>query len=342
MKKIISIIAAAAMTVCSTAVMDTNAFSRETEAELISRQKPGYDLLYTRDADIENGTWKNVHDVYMNTNDGEYRSFLNVEHHNAYISICVPAELDDTKQNYIATETHEAVLELLQSYCPGFTMNTRYQFIGINYYVNLNNYPEVREKAREIVREVQKIADVNTACLCSECTTIMPGSILDGDPTNFMGITREQAEEIDAYMQATGLDYTAATEEIADIGEKCICLDIDLADEITEDEEFELALDIVDRLEIDLPISWAAIYCELIPRTEIDLLNSVEGDANSDSEVGISDVTYIMQSMADPDAYVFDAQQSFNADVTGSNDGVTAEDALVIQKYLAGQTDTLG
>ena len=76
--------------------------------------------------------------------------------------------------------------------------------------------------------------------------------------------------------------------------------------------------------------------------TDIDILNSVEGDANNDGAVGISDVTYIMQSISDSDNYALDAQQTFNADVTGGNDGITAEDALVIQKYLAGQTDTLG
>ena len=76
--------------------------------------------------------------------------------------------------------------------------------------------------------------------------------------------------------------------------------------------------------------------------TDIDMFNSVEGDANNDGAVGISDVTYIMQSISDTDNYALSSQQTFNADVTGGNDGITADDALAIQKYLAGQTDTLG
>lgn len=41
-----------------------------------------------------------------------------------------------------------------------------------------------------------------------------------------------------------------------------------------------------------------------------------------------------MQSLANPDKYKLEGQALDNADVDGSNDGVTGNDALTIQKYL--------
>ena len=66
------------------------------------------------------------------------------------------------------------------------------------------------------------------------------------------------------------------------------------------------------------------------------------GDVNSDNEINVADCTYITQYLAAPDEFLLSDEQKIAADVTGGNDGITAEDALVIQKYLAGQTDTLG
>ena len=63
---------------------------------------------------------------------------------------------------------------------------------------------------------------------------------------------------------------------------------------------------------------------------------SVYGDSNCDGDVTIADAVLILQSIANPDGYQLSEQGRANADVVGNNDGVTANDALVIQMVEAG------
>lgn len=58
------------------------------------------------------------------------------------------------------------------------------------------------------------------------------------------------------------------------------------------------------------------------------------GDANDDGEVNVADATLIMQAAAAPSEYSVISKEQ--ADVTGGSDGVTAADALAIQKFLVG------
>ena len=60
------------------------------------------------------------------------------------------------------------------------------------------------------------------------------------------------------------------------------------------------------------------------------------GDANGDDAVDVSDPTFIMQSLANPDEYKLDDKAVANADVDNRGDGITAMDALLIQQYLNG------
>ena len=60
------------------------------------------------------------------------------------------------------------------------------------------------------------------------------------------------------------------------------------------------------------------------------------GDANVDGDVTLADAVLILQSLANPDNYSLTEQGKANADVAGNNDGVTANDALVIQMVEAG------
>ena len=71
--------------------------------------------------------------------------------------------------------------------------------------------------------------------------------------------------------------------------------------------------------------------------TDADVLY---GDANGDGFVSVADATLIMQIKANPDSYSFkDAKAEKNADCQAVGDGVTAADALAIQKYLANNED---
>ncbi len=61
---------------------------------------------------------------------------------------------------------------------------------------------------------------------------------------------------------------------------------------------------------------------------------NVTGDTNCDGVVTIADAAAIFQSLANPDKYKLSAQGEFNADSEG--DGITVDDAVRIQKMLAG------
>jgi len=63
---------------------------------------------------------------------------------------------------------------------------------------------------------------------------------------------------------------------------------------------------------------------------------NVIGDANCDGEANIADAVLILQSLANPDAYSLTEAGRLNADVYNKGDGVTASDALSIQKLEAG------
>lgn len=63
---------------------------------------------------------------------------------------------------------------------------------------------------------------------------------------------------------------------------------------------------------------------------------TVYGDANCDGKVEIADATLILQYLTNKDEYTLTAQGFINADVSGKNDGVTAQDALTIQQVDAG------
>lgn len=61
----------------------------------------------------------------------------------------------------------------------------------------------------------------------------------------------------------------------------------------------------------------------------IDVLNSIESDANEDGEVGMADAAAIINHMGNPDLYALTPQGYFNADIDG--DGLTGIDAVEIQ-----------
>lgn len=68
---------------------------------------------------------------------------------------------------------------------------------------------------------------------------------------------------------------------------------------------------------------------------------TIAGDANEDGKVNMADAVFIMQVNANPGEYKLTEQGKKNADVYGSGDGITNNDALTIQQYEAGLIDTL-
>ena len=65
---------------------------------------------------------------------------------------------------------------------------------------------------------------------------------------------------------------------------------------------------------------------------DIDVFNSMDGDANNDNVTSIADAAAIMQAIGNPDKYALSEQGEFNADY--GCDGLTVDDAVAIQKKL--------
>ena len=74
---------------------------------------------------------------------------------------------------------------------------------------------------------------------------------------------------------------------------------------------------------------------ETTSTTTVNGGNTVYGDANLDGKVTIADATAILQHIANRDKFELKPQGAINADVDGVS-GVTANDALVLQKLDAG------
>ena len=64
-------------------------------------------------------------------------------------------------------------------------------------------------------------------------------------------------------------------------------------------------------------------------------VSTLIGDANNDGKVTVADAVAILQYVANKDKYNLEGQLLLNADVYNRGDGVTARDALSIQKYDA-------
>lgn len=73
----------------------------------------------------------------------------------------------------------------------------------------------------------------------------------------------------------------------------------------------------------------------IMSRVESDADAFLVGDANCDGKVTIADSTAILQSIGNPDKYGLSELGTKNADCSNVGDGVTAADALAIQKYDA-------
>ncbi len=71
-----------------------------------------------------------------------------------------------------------------------------------------------------------------------------------------------------------------------------------------------------------------------LPTTTAPADDIIYGDANCDGKVTIADSTAILQSLGNNDKYGLSEQGTINGDVDG-NTGITAADALTIQKYDA-------
>ncbi len=103
--------------------------------------------------------------------------------------------------------------------------------------------------------------------------------------------------------------------------------------ELTAMEHFELARDIYDETGL-FPVGYTLDSINPPLGSTLDLTNYLNGDANCDKSATMADAAAILQAIGNPDKYALSDQGKFNADYAG--DGLTADDAIAIQKKIAG------
>lgn len=99
--------------------------------------------------------------------------------------------------------------------------------------------------------------------------------------------------------------------------------------EMTSQEMSELYTNIYH----DLGLKPGYLYMEDAYYVEPLNLCKTDGDANTDGILGIADATLILQYLTNKNEYDLTEQGAYNADL--DKDGITANDALVIQQMLA-------
>ncbi len=103
--------------------------------------------------------------------------------------------------------------------------------------------------------------------------------------------------------------------------------------ELTAMEHFELARDIYDETGLS-PVSYGLEGVNEPISSTLDLTNYLNGDANCDNIQSMADAASIFQAIGNPDKYSLSDLGEFNADY--ACDGLTPDDAIAIQKKLAG------
>lgn len=88
-------------------------------------------------------------------------------------------------------------------------------------------------------------------------------------------------------------------------------------------------------------VAMAAVAALSLSASAAQAADAVYGDANCDGTVSIADATAILQAIGNPDKYALSENGAGNADVYNRGDGLTALDAISIQKFDAKLIDKL-
>ena len=106
--------------------------------------------------------------------------------------------------------------------------------------------------------------------------------------------------------------------------------------ELTAMEHLELARDIYDETGL-FPVGYGLEGVNEPISLTLDLTDYLNGDANCDGIQSMADAASIFQAIGNPDKYALSDLGQFNADYAG--DGLTPDDAIAIQKKIAGITE---
>ncbi len=146
--------------------------------------------------------------------------------------------------------------------------------------------------------------------------------------SNYGYYSKETPTILQNYIDEKGLEVELQVKEIDKEG--TLSCAIIPTHEITPQETVELYTNIYN----DLGLKPGGYYQEAMTSVGEPLnLCKTDGDANTDGVLGIADATLILQFLTNKDEYDLTEQGAYNADL--DKDGITANDALVIQQMLA-------
>ncbi|MDE7363753.1 MAG: dockerin type I repeat-containing protein [Ruminococcus sp.] len=279
----------------------------------------------------------NPHSVFVQTLTGEngepVRHYRQVRYKEGRVNIGVYSDSD---------VADERITDILSS-CGVTNFRTEYEYGIMSYF---GTVPDDFSYAREIRNKITEISDLHLFSLYvygGGMYASGSGYILFGSPTYYhWGVLEEQLDGLAEYIKEKNLDFTfergKLVHEANDSLEgkykydlyKCNLIpnyDIDF------DEHLQIAADIAETFGIEIPIVYQASAETVVSASgDIDVLNSIDGDANGDGEMNIADATAIVQAIGNKDKYGLTAQGEFNADVDGN--GLTGADAVAIQQKL--------
>ncbi len=163
-------------------------------------------------------------------------------------------------------------------------------------------------------------------------------------PKEIQNINYEEIAENVFYnvgIDSSTLGYIPLTlEEASNLSEDIINA-IEYFSAVPTENTFENQIDLLYEIGENVPIIsiFAEHFDDNIPTIPvygvIDALEAINGDANCDGKFTIADSTAILQALGNPDKYGLSLEGEYNADCSGSFDGVTAADAVFIQRKLA-------
>ena len=327
MKKLISTIMAFTIACTSLAAVNAGAIAELPFDDTFT----DYVELYHIEDDL------NPHSVFVQTLTGEngepVRHYRQVRYREGYVNIGVYSDSD---------VADERITDILSS-CGVTNFRTDYEHGIMRYF---GTVPDDFSYAREIRNKITEISDLHLFSLYvygGGMYASGSGYIPFESPTYYVdGVLEEQLDSLAEYIKEKNLDFTFERGKLVHEANDSLVgkYKYDLYEcnlipnyDIEFDEHLQIAADIATTFGIDIPIAYQGSANTISGFGDIDVLNSVDGDANEDGDMNIADATAIVQAIGNKDKYGLTAQGEFNADLDGN--GLTAADAIAIQMKLA-------
>ncbi len=224
----------------------------------------------------------------------------------------------------------EEIEEIVHSYYPTFSVKSTSR--GVIEIFDYNALPLDRrmdtiEDAEELFNAISKLGEITSCEFYGDHISPTFGSILGYRYNLSLGDAQDVSAILQEYINEKGLDVNIEIQSgWSDNSQMCILNPIR---EMTSQEISKLYTDIY----YDLELKPEVLYDLSASYTEPLNLCKIDGDSNTDGELGMADATLILQYLTNKDEYDLTEQGAYNADL--DKDGITASDALVIQQMLA-------